>query len=278
MTLTTIAERLREAGIAPDDARHEAMLLLAHLTGLSPAALLADRGRDFDSPALLDAVERRAAREPLQYILGAWDFCGLTLRVDRRCLIPRPDTEVVAERAAELLPVNGRFLDLCTGSGCIAAAVCALSADRHTSGMALELDPDTADLARENLAALGFADRCPVVTADLRDDPCGEEVFDVIVSNPPYVTAEEMAGLAPELAWEPRIALTDGGDGLTLIRAILRRYRKHLAPGGVLLIEHGWQQADAVRAMAEAEGYAYAAITDYGGNVRAGELRIKNAE
>ncbi|MBR5681058.1 MAG: peptide chain release factor N(5)-glutamine methyltransferase [Clostridia bacterium] len=278
MTLTSIAERLREAGIAPDDARHEALLLLEHVTGLSPAALLADRGRDFDSPALLDAVERRAAREPLQYILGAWDFCGLTLRVDRRCLIPRSDTEVVAERAAELLPANGRFLDLCTGSGCIAAAVCALSADRHTSGVALELDPDTADLARENLAALGFADRCPVVTADLRDDPFGEEVFDVIVSNPPYVTAEEMAGLAPELAWEPRIALTDGGDGLTLIREILRRYRKHLAPGGVLLIEHGWQQANAVRTMAEEEGYAYAAITDYGGNVRAGELRIKNAE
>ncbi|MBR5367373.1 MAG: peptide chain release factor N(5)-glutamine methyltransferase [Clostridia bacterium] len=278
MTLTSIAERLREAGIAPDDARHEALLLLEHVTRLSPAALLADRGRDFDSPALLDAVERRAAREPLQYILGAWDFCGLTLRVDRRCLIPRPDTEVVAERAAELLPANGRFLDLCTGSGCIAAAVCALSADRHTSGVALELDPDTADLARENLAALGFADRCPVVTADLRDDPFGEEVFDVIVSNPPYVTAEEMAGLAPELAWEPRIALTDGGDGLTLIREILRLYRKHLAPGGVLLIEHGWQQADAVRTMAEEEGYAYAAITDYGGNVRAGELRIKNAE
>ncbi|MBR4896066.1 MAG: peptide chain release factor N(5)-glutamine methyltransferase, partial [Clostridia bacterium] len=235
MTLTSIAERLREAGIAPDDARHEALLLLEHVTRLSPAALLADRGRDFDSPALLDAVERRAAREPLQYILGAWDFCGLTLRVDRRCLIPRPDTEVVAERAAELLPANGRFLDLCTGSGCIAAAVCALSADRHTSGVALELDPDTADLARENLAALGFADRCPVVTADLRDDPFGEEVFDVIVSNPPYVTAEEMAGLAPELAWEPREALTDGGDGLSLIAAILRLYRKHLAPGGVLL-------------------------------------------
>lgn len=278
MTFSAIVSRLRAAGISPDDARHEALLLAEHFTGIRPARLLADRDTELDSPALAKAVERRISREPLQYILGTWEFCGLTLRVDRRCLIPRPDTEVVAERAAELLGMNGRFLDLCTGSGCIAAAVCALSADRGTTGMALELDPEAAQLARENLAALGLAERCSVVTADLRDDPFGEEVFDVIVSNPPYVTAEEMTDLAPELAWEPRIALTDGGDGLSLIRAILRLYRKHLAPEGVLLIEHGWRQADAVRAMAEAEGWTYAPVTDYGGNTRAAEMRITNYE
>ncbi len=273
MTLDGIARRLTEAGIGADDARHEALLLLARFTGRSPAVLLADRGWDSDAPELPDAVERRAAREPLQYILGEWDFCGLTLRVDRRCLIPRADTEVVAERAARLLPEGGRFLDLCTGSGCIAAAVCALSADRHTAGTALELDPATADLARENLAALGFAGRCSVVTADLRADPFGGALFDVIVSNPPYVTAEEMKETAPELAWEPRIALTDEGDGLSLIAAILGGYRKHLAPGGVMLVEHGWRQADAVRHLAEAEGYAYSPLRDYGGRIRAAEMR-----
>ncbi len=276
MTVDQIAARLIDAGIAPDDARHEALLLAERFAGISPARLLADRGREMDSPALAEAVERRCAREPLQYLLGEWEFCGLTLKVDRRCLIPRPDTEVVAERAAQLLPPGGRFLDLCTGSGCIAAAVCALTAEKHTTGAALELVPETARLARENLAALGLADRCSVVTADLRDDPFGEgDTFDVIVSNPPYVTAAEMDDLAPELAWEPREALTDGGDGLSLIAAILRLYRKHLAPGGVLLLEHGWRQADAVRRMAEAEGYAYAALRDYGGNVRAAELRIR---
>ena len=275
MTFSELSSRLICAGIAPDDARHEALLLAERFAGVSPAMLLADRERELDSPALAHAVERRCAREPLQYILGEWEFCGLCIKVDGRCLIPRPDTEIVAERAAALLPDNGRFLDLCTGSGCIAAAVCALSADRHTTGVALELIPETARLARENLEALGFADRCTVVTADLRDDPFGEgdALFDVIVSNPPYVTAQEMTELAPELAWEPREALTDGGDGLSLIAAILRLYRKHLAPDGVLLLEHGWRQADAVRRMAEAEGYEYACLRDYGGNVRAAEMR-----
>lgn len=270
MTTDALTARLRAAGIG--DARHEALLLLERFAGVSPARALADRGRDYDSPSLEEAAEKRAARQPLQYLLGSWDFCGLTLKVDERALIPRPDTERVAERAAELLPPGGRFLDLCTGSGCIAAALCALA--ENASGAALELVPETADLARENLAALGYADRCSVLTADLREVPFPPgETFDVIVSNPPYITAEEMEDLEPELSFEPRCALTDGGDGLSLIRAILGNYRDLLAPRGVMLIEHGWRQGEAVRRLAEAAGYAYAPLYDYGGRLRAAELR-----
>ena len=268
--------RLEAAGI--EDPRREAMLLLERFAGVSFAGILSDRGRDYSLPELETALREREGRRPLQYILGRWDFCGLTFRVTEDCLIPRPDTEIVAERAADLLPPEGRFLDLCTGSGCIAGAVLALSKDRGTSGLAVELVPETARLARENLAALGFSDLCPVLTGDLRDadrllDP-GDR-FDVIVSNPPYVTAEEMEHLAPELYREPRTALTDEGDGLSLIRAIIALYPDRLKPGGVLVIEHGWRQAEAVRTMAERAGLTYAPIRDYGGNTRAAEMRKK---
>ncbi len=276
MTLDGIARLLGEAGIR--DARREAMLLIGRFAGISPARILADRteGTEYDSPLLADAVEKRSRRIPLQYILGEWEFMGLPLRVTEDCLIPRPDTEIIAERAAALLPENGRFLDLCTGSGCIACALCSLTEDRGTSGLAVELVPETAALARENLASLGFAGRCAVLTGDLGDPdpllPPGER-YDVIVSNPPYVTAEEMESLEPELSFEPRIALTDEGDGLSLIRRILALYGSRLKPGGALVIEHGWRQGEAVRALAGQYGYAYAPIRDYGGNLRGAELR-----
>ena len=276
MTLDGIARVLRDAGIP--DARHEAVLLVERYEGESRAKILADRavGREYMSPALAAAVEKRRTRYPLQYIFGEWEFMGLPFRVTENCLIPRADTEVIAERAASLLPENGRFLDLCTGSGCIAGALCRLTEDRRTTGAAVELVPETAELARENLAALGYSDRCAVLTGDLSlaDGlfPAGD-TFDVIVSNPPYVTADEMASLEPELAFEPRVALTDGGDGLSLIRAILALYGKRLRPGGAMVIEHGWRQGEAVRRMAEEYGYAYASVLDYGGNTRGAELR-----
>lgn len=277
MTCADAARILRDAGI--EEAGREAMLLIERFEGVSFASILADRSRDYASPEFEAAVIRRAERYPLQYILGRWEFCGLSFRVTEDCLIPRPDTEVIAERAAACLPENGRFLDLCTGSGCIAAAVLALTADRNTTGLAVELMPKTADLARENLAELGFSSRCAVLTGDLSDGdsllPPGE-LFDVIVSNPPYVTAEEMETLEPELYREPRVALTDEGDGLSLIRAILALYPKRLKKGGVLLIEHGWRQAEAVRSLAEAAGLAWSPLYDYGGRVRAGEMRRKD--
>ena len=115
------------------------------------------------------------------------------------------------------------------------------------------------------------------MTGDLREElfPDGER-FDVIVSNPPYVTAEEMETLAPELSWEPRIALTDEGDGLSLIRAIVRLYPRYLNPGGVLLVEHGWRQAEAVKALAESAGLTWRPLYDYARRIRAAEMRIKD--
>ena len=278
-TLDGIARELSDAGI--EDPMTEALLLAARFTGFSEARLLADRGirAEYESDALEKALAERKGRRPLQYILGEWEFCGLPIRVTEDCLVPRPDTEPIAERAAALLPPGGRFLDLCTGSGCLAAAVCHLARNKILPGRgwAVELFPKTADLARGNLEALGFGPFCAVLTGDLRDPglPLPPEPFDLITANPPYIAADEMDGLAPEVRREPRAALTDESDGLSLIRAILSLYRSRLAESGVMLIEHGWKQGEEVRKMAEDLGYDYAPVFDREGRTRGAEIRIR---
>jgi len=265
MTLYQIAQILTDAGI--DDGRFEAGLLIEHFAKTSRAAMLADPHRDYDVPGLAEAVQKRAERYPLQYILGTWDFMGLCFTVNENCLIPRPDTECIAEAAIHALPAGGRVLDLCTGSGCIIAAV--MHHTENTAGYAVELYPDTADLARKNLDALCLTERCTVITGDASADLFPEEEkFDVIVSNPPYIAKDEMETLEPELDYEPRAALTDEGDGLSLIESIIRIYRNHLTKNGVMILEHGYKQSDAVCALAEKYGMKPEIIRDLGSNIR----------
>lgn len=272
MTLAEIRQKLADAGI--ENAASEAEILVCSLFGISRAHLLADgRGKDYRSPALDEAIAKRVRRYPLQYILGTWEFCGLTFKVNENCLIPRPDTEVIAEEAVKHLDPGGRLLDLCTGSGCIAAAV--LHYTKNTTAAAVELYPETAALAKENIASLNLGERCTVLTGDATADLFdGNEKFDVITSNPPYVTMEEMTSLEPELAHEPSHALTDGSDGLQILSAIVRIYKNHLAPGGVMILEHGWRQAEAVENIARENGMQYRCLYDYGGNARGAVLTL----
>ncbi len=265
MTRREIQKRLAEAGIV--DARGEGDLLISRCTGVTPAQILANPTADYDSEALAKAVARRCTHYPLQYLFGEWEFYGLTLTVSEDCLIPRPDTEILVEEAIRHLPEGGKMLDLCTGSGCIAAAV--LRNVPGAVGLAVDVSPGAAAMAEKNLRRHGLLLRCPVMLGDVREDclPPGS-MFDVITANPPYITAAEMAELEPELSYEPEIALTDGGDGLSLICGILKNYTPHLRPGGVMLIEHGWRQADAVREMFRQYGMESRTLRDYGGNDR----------
>lgn len=272
MTVSEIVKILTDAGIDPQDARFEARTLVSCLTGASPAQILADPNRDYDSKKLADAVGKRAERYPLQYIVGEWEFCGLPIIVNESCLIPRPDTEITAGRAIELMPMNGRYLDLCTGSGCIAAAVLTYTKDKNSSGYAVELCSDTADTARENIAVLNLTDRCTVVTGDAAIDLFPDETFDIITANPPYITSDEMKKLEPELSFEPRIALTDENDGLSVIRAIVQVYGHKLNPDGTMIIEHGASQAEAVKKIAREYGMNYKKLKDLSANDRAAEL------
>ncbi len=265
MTLAQIAKILTDAGI--DDGRFEAGLLIGHFTGVSRASILADPGREYDDGNLACAVKKRAQRYPLQYILGKWEFMGLEFTVNENCLIPRPDTECVTEAAIRCCPEGGRVLDLCTGSGCIIASL--LNYTKNTAGCAVELYPHTAELARKNLAALGLSHRCTVITGDAAVDLFPEtEKFHVIVSNPPYIAKDEMETLEPELGHEPRAALTDEADGLSLIEPIIRIYKHHLTENGVMILEHGWQQSEAVLKIACDNGLSGDIIRDFGGNIR----------
>lgn len=266
MTLFDIQRRLRAVGI--EEAAWEARLLAARYTGLSDARLLLMREEELTAPGLEEAVRRRESREPLQYILGEWSFMGLSFALSPDCLIPRPDTETLVEYALRHLPKNARVADLCTGSGCIGIALAHYRPDITVT--AVDLFPETARMAEKNAHRLGVADRVAVIVGDVTKEifPAGE-IFDAIVSNPPYITIGEMQTLAPELAFEPRAALTDEGNGLSVIRGVLDTASRVLFPGGRLLMEFGAAQGECVTRMAQAYSFSDIHILkDAGGHDR----------
>lgn len=292
MTIRTIAARLQKAGIGrtadcrtaecpgageAETAVYEALLLAEAFTGTSRAMLRASMDEELGpNPALLEAVERRCARYPLQYLLGSWEFMGLSFRVDERCLIPRADTEILCEYILTNAKPGAVLLDLCTGSGCIAAAV--LHHRPDITGVAVELYPDTLALAMENFRRTGVEKRIRAIVGDAGKDLFEEGLlFDVIASNPPYIAKKELSSLEPELAAEPLHALTPendpAGDGLGLLFAILRVYGRRVAEDGFLILEHGADQGKKVTDYAKKLGFAAKTLRDYGGNDRAAVLR-----
>lgn len=271
MTVSEITAILKNAGI--EEATHESLLIMEHFSGKSRAYLMADKNFSLSSEEMEKAISKRCERYPLQYIFGTWEFCGLPFIVNENCLIPRPDTEVIVETAIKLLPKGGKVIDLCTGSGCILAATLKLSG--NTNGVAVELYHETAEVARQNFSALGLYD-VTVIEGDATTDLFSDDVkFDVITANPPYVTAEEMLSLEPELSTEPRHALTDEGDGLSILQKIIEIYRHHLAPAGAMILEHGYKQGNDIQKIAESFGMTYESISDYGGNIRGAVLKNK---
>ncbi len=263
MTLDEIIKRLEAADIP--DAAYEARVLAEHFTCIGAAQLLARRTLPLpNADALEAALCRRERREPLQYIIGEWDFMGLVFKVTPDCLIPRADTELLCETAIEGCPRGGALLDLCTGSGCIAAAVAHYRPDLTVTS--LELSDGAATVAEENFRRLTDS-RVRLVRADALSAADAErnfhgERFDMIVSNPPYITLKEHALLERELYAEPACALTDGADGLTFYRGITEIYTPYLAPNGTLAFEHGASQGAAVRDIISHAGYCPRTLRD----------------
>ena len=266
------------AAVGIEEASAEASILLEHFASVSYATLMTDRDRLFSIPALEYAVERRLKREPLQYILGEWEFFGRIFTVSSHCLVPRPDTEVLVETAIPLLPEGAHIVDLCTGSGCIAIALLACRPD--ITADALELYPETLALAAENARRNKVDLRFFPICADLLGD--GARVltprspYDAILSNPPYIPTADIDGLSPEVKQEPFAALDGGEDGLTFYRAILKEYAPLVRPGGHILLEMGYDQGEALSSLALE--YLPAAsveiISDLGGNQRVVKLTL----
>lgn len=248
--LDAAADRLRAAGIVKP--RREANRLWAWQNRITPGQAVLDRLREAEAPrreAFEAAVSRRVAGEPLAYVLGSTGFRTLELTVDRRALIPRPETELLVDHALRLVR-SGRALDVCTGSGCLALALAAEGGFSQVIGS--DLSRDAVALAALNARACQLP--ALLVRSDLGTAFRGER-FDLVVSNPPYLTEAEYRVLDPSVkAWEPREALIAGPDGLAAIRRLLEQAPGLLAPGGWMVMELDFSRADLTAELARGAG------------------------
>ena len=253
--------------------RLDAELLLAEALGTDRIRLVIESDRmlaDGELGRYRELIRRRRSGEPIAYILGRREFYGLSFAVDRRGLVPRPDTETLVEVALERTRARsmyGRALDLCTGTGCVAIA---FAKARPTWRLtASDVSFEATELAWENARRLGVAFSVGVHQGNLFE-PHGEQRFDLVVANPPYIPSGDIAALEPDIRdFEPRLALDGGGDGLALIRAIVSGARARLEPEGVLALEIQYDQAARTRELFEAAGFTAVDVRrDYGGRDR----------
>lgn len=267
--LREVEARLTAAGCP--DADFDAGELFRLVTGQD--ARLADMPLTAEQAAKLEALTaRRATREPLQYLCGSWPFLDFELAVGPGVLCPRADTEVVAEAAAQMLAgvQAPKVLDLCAGTGCLGLGVKRFCPEADVT--CVEKSPEAFRYLKKNAVSALKQGTARAVEGDLftywQGLPEGE--LDLIVSNPPYLTAAEMADLQPETAREPAMALDGGADGLDFYRALASACLPCLRPGGWLVFEIGWRQQQAVEEIGRRAGWQnIAARRDYGGNPRA---------
>ena len=250
--------------------------LLSFVSGKSAAELLADGEKYADGKvvqALEDAVNRMVKGEPLAYILGEWEFYGLKLHVTPDVLIPRDDTCAVAEiaiRQALFLDSNPRILDLCTGSGCIGLAIASRVKDAKVT--LADLSREALAVAKKNVALHHMGGRVSCVQADaMAEPPAFLGMFDMIVSNPPYIDENDMQTLEVSVKdYEPHMALYGGRDGLDFYRSITEKYRHILKPGGYLCYEFGEEQGDDICEILAANGFTVRQrVKDFCGTERA---------
>lgn len=275
--LRTAKDRLSAAGLS--EAAREARLICAFLCGAEPGQLSLHLQKTADEGQLACLLKRRIAGEPLQYVLGEAGFMDLTFAVGPGVLIPRADTEVLVERAVSLLKnIETPFIaDIGTGSGAIAVSLAHHLPQAVVYGV--DISPAALVWAKKNARALVGHGRCHFYEGDLLAPLTAFHLrFDLIISNPPYVTAEEMTQLPPEVKQEPALALAGGMDGLDFYRRLAPLAAPLLRPDGCLLLEHGWQQQRQVELLLAQEGWQITErLRDLGGRDR-GILAVRKPE
>jgi len=252
-SLGGLRTRLRERLLAAEKSPRDADSLLCHVLGRSLTWLIAHSDDAVDPSVAVEAgqmVDRRLAAEPLQYIRGHTEFFGRRFAVDSRVLIPRPETEILVDGAIKRLGAGARVLDLGTGSGCIA-----ISIEREVSEVSVvATDRSIAALALARSNGDDLSSRVSFVAADFAAPLRG--LFDLIVSNPPYIPADVVEELAAEVrCHEPREALTPGPLGTEAFETLLREVSDRLRPRGLLMLEMGFDQAEAIRSLASEKGW-----------------------
>lgn len=264
MKLSQLYMDARKAFATQEDIQTAGLLardLLCHITGKSREKLLTEMDM-YVSDDVIDQMHAASQRvldgEPLAYVLQQWDFYGMTLHVDHHVLIPRDDTCAVTELAIKkslFLDTSPRILDLCTGSGCIGLAIASRVKDARVT--LADISKDALTVAKKNVATQKLSGRVSCMIVDARKEPTpflGK--FDLIVSNPPYITTEEMEQLPESVKnFEPHLALHGGTDGLEFYRSIAQNFSLALKPGGYLCFEFGMGQGDAVCEILEENGY-----------------------
>ena len=254
----------RRALMETEDAQTAGLMarnLVAFYAGKRQEEILRDRelyASEQTCKAVDEAVSRLLSGEPLPYVLGEWEFYGIPLHVDRNVLIPRDDTCAVvglAIKQAIFLPSDPRILDLCTGSGCIGLAIASRVKDARVT--LADISRDALAVAKKNITSNKMTGRVSCIQADaLSPAPAFLGKFDMIVSNPPYITGDEMAELPASVKeFEPHLALFGGRDGLDFYRSIAKHYTKALKPGGFLALEFGMWQGDDVCSILTENGY-----------------------
>lgn len=253
-----VRQRLRESGV--EASTLEARELVCFGTGKSREELQRD-SRLYASPEreaqVRRLVERRMAGEPVAYLIGEWEFYGLSLDISQDVLIPRADTEVLAEQAIAYIQTLGdcRVLDLCAGSGCVGLAIASQAPQARV--VLGEIDDSALKICRQNIRRNNLSARVMPIQMDAREKPArslGE--FQCIVSNPPYIPTGDIAGLEASVRdYEPHMALDGGADGMDFYRSIAEQWKEALTPGGRIYFEVGIGQADAVLRLMRSQGF-----------------------
>ncbi len=262
-------EILKKAGIT--EAGLDARLLLEYVCGTEHSDLLVHPDRELsedDEKRYFEYISRRQKREPVAYILGFWEFMGLKFKVTRDVLIPEQDSEFLVEEALVHCEDGFKILDLCTGSGCIALSV--LNYTNDTKAVCTDISDKALEIASLNACELGLDERAEFVKTDIfPEGECGK--FDIIVSNPPYIESRVIETLEPEVRdFEPRLALDGSDDGLLFYRTIADRAADYLFSSGYLIMEIGYNQAEAVKNILEQKGvfHEIEVVKDFSGNDR----------
>ncbi|MBK9974395.1 MAG: peptide chain release factor N(5)-glutamine methyltransferase [Planctomycetes bacterium] len=262
--MPTVAQSIHQwraafAAAGVDSPRLTIELLLAHVTGLDRGALIGMGNHELtpaQSAQLQALCARRAAREPLAYLLGHWDFYGRRFAVKPGVLIPRPETEAVIDLARKLLPPGAQGWAADAGCGSGALAVTLALEFPHLRVVATDLHPTPLQVTAENARALGVSSRLALVRMDALTGLKPAALFDLMVSNPPYVTPQDYPTLQPEVRdFEPQEALVGGQSGLIIPETIVHQAAARLKPGGWLILEHGMEQGAALRQAATSAGY-----------------------
>lgn len=267
MKLSEAKRILLDAGVP--DAEYDAEALFSEIGGAKRSSFIFT-DPDIESEKLAEAIVRRAAREPLQYIIGKAYFYREEYIVNKSCLIPRQDTEILVDYAVKHIPRGEYFLDLCTGSGCV--GISTLKNTFGTRATLVDLSEEALSVAKLNAEANGVFDRCDLKVADVCRGALCDGCF-AVLSNPPYVTEAAYASLEEEIGFEPRMAFVGDDEGLEFYKKLTPIYRDIIASVGFIAYEIGYDQGDALRNIAKENSMTCEIIKDLSGNDRVAVLR-----